>query len=757
MFVGFLCTYILCILILFHNLNLIKMSELQKTIDSILASRSIAVEKLSKKKNKIANLQKELSDLNSILEKSDNSDAKSYIPVFEKFIKRLENADEIASHLEERFKRDTINIGVAGFTHAGKSTFLGKVSGLDNNAIPKADDNDKFSGKPTTATRSQIYNSPNKYADIFIRSQDEFLEYVNNYVESLGLPKADSLSSFKGINFDEIDVEAFGDNKDSVKLDIARIKGIQEAVPYFESNLRNSNPVKISGDNFNELKQYVAYSYEDSSKRMYPAVREVRIYSPFAGIDPDLKIGLIDLPGFGEHSNVTKKTLNDIKNDVDSVIILYRPGLANYELLDDEKKKFRDVLYSQPDIRNKADFVSFLINKDSRIPEDYINKAKGCINDIWPDFKVRVASSNNDTDVEAVLSSVVKDLATSLSKMDDDLVESFDNQFGIEDISKTINEFKDRYQDNWRSALSASQEDRKKALEIRNAISTELNRLDRAYRNDLRNSDFYLKIEEVKSLVKSSIEERLLYPSIEGWYVAFTDRANVEKNNYRGFFNDEAQRLYVQITYEYEKVLNSYFYAKIEKLREEVTAIFKKYCGLFITKDGLEGVNEVLFKIRSCNQQLPITLEKSFEWLLNLVYDFKQNALPTIVKNRIDSVFEDAEYAVNLIKKDSWDDQVKENLESLKQELEILAIEGNAKIAKAIEDADVSNAYLYVAIHNFNEALIRGEQDTSELSFENLFNNFKAEIICKDDDKFDWNLVAIKVSNVVKSIDYLSK
>lgn len=615
------------------ELKIIIMS-LQSQIQKIIEDRKKRVEKIQFEIDNINKLMSNLEYVKKRIQDLSIDNSTEYVQKIQTKITELANANIQALHLRERFERDTINIGVAGFTHAGKSTFLQTVSGLDDFSIPKADDNDKNSGKPTTATRSQIYNSSNRYADVFFRSEADFLEYVNNYVDSLGLPKADSLASFKTINFDSVDVESLRGDRDLIKIDIDRIKGIQEAVPYFENNLRNVTTIKVNGDKFSDLKQYVAYSYDDSSKRMYPAVKEVKIYSPFNGVDSDLKVGLIDLPGFGEHENVTKKTLDDIKNDVDAVIILYRPGLANYELLEDEKRKFRDVLNSQPAISNKADFISFLINKDTRVPDNYIEKAKDNINDIWPDLKVQVASSNNQNQVENVMSSIVNGLASSLAKMDDDLISAYMKDRDLTETLGILTEVS-LCLERLTTRNSATKDITEKAKIFRKQLNKELTRLLIKYRSDEDiDKKFENELETIKEEIDTEIENKLLYEPIEIYNTWEDYIENATVGDITGKVPLELKRLWISIIKRYIK-LDAIYKESMDNLKKDILKIFVGLTGDLIEDKNADNFNEILGKLKNRPEN---QIYQAFLSINNLKQDFRQNIYPFIFKigdNRI--------------------------------------------------------------------------------------------------------------------------
>ena len=123
------------------------MSELQARIEEILTKRKNGISKLISQSEMIdllrPNLQKIQKTLRDIGDGIENVDKK--LERISEFLGQLNQASEKLRLLRKRYEKQTINIGVSGFTHAGKSTLLQAISGLSDSEIPKADENSKDS------------------------------------------------------------------------------------------------------------------------------------------------------------------------------------------------------------------------------------------------------------------------------------------------------------------------------------------------------------------------------------------------------------------------------------------------------------------------------------------------------------------------------------------------------------------------------------------------------------------------------------
>lgn len=116
------------------------MSELQKKIDEILSERKSRIDNISSQEALIDSLYPNLQKIQKTISELGVEGSDDKVETISKFLNNLDQAREKLRLLKKRYAKDTINIGVSGFTHAGKSTLLQAISGLTDSEIPKADE-----------------------------------------------------------------------------------------------------------------------------------------------------------------------------------------------------------------------------------------------------------------------------------------------------------------------------------------------------------------------------------------------------------------------------------------------------------------------------------------------------------------------------------------------------------------------------------------------------------------------------------------
>ncbi len=91
--------------------------------------------------------------------------------------------------LVQRFERKDISILVYGYAHSGKSTFIGKVSGLPNSVVPA------FGGSHCTGASSFVHNADSFNARIYVKTEEQVVNEFNSIVTAIqnnkGIKKTD--------------------------------------------------------------------------------------------------------------------------------------------------------------------------------------------------------------------------------------------------------------------------------------------------------------------------------------------------------------------------------------------------------------------------------------------------------------------------------------------------------------------------------------------------------------------------------------
>ena len=336
-----------------------------------------------------------------------------------KVSKQIDASTASIRTLQRRVLRETVNIGVIGLTHAGKSTLLRKLTGLTESHIPS----NRFSS--TTATPSRIFHLPTAgdgRAVLSLHTWESFrvevLEPLHNLAK-LAEPVPMSIAEFRGFRY--------GDGRERVPAGEAgaeryrrRLRIAQESLDSYENLLRGGTmDVALA-----ELRPYIAYPADDDPRadvRPYHAVRSVDIFCEFPELE-SVRLGLVDLPGSGEAGlNVHARFLADLRNNTDLVFIVKRPEMAPVtdpdwdlaELADDAAAGVR-----------RSDFAHQVINRDTNVPDEYYRKALGRARadgqQLGIDVRECDLSAEHAEVYHAVLSPVLSMLAERLAYMDRD-------------------------------------------------------------------------------------------------------------------------------------------------------------------------------------------------------------------------------------------------------------------------------------------------------------------------------------------------
>ena len=707
------------------------MSELQQKIDTILSKRKVNVDNILKQMKVINDLKSLIFDIKRKLKESNLDNAESYIPRLEGADKKLAEALQKLEHLKNRFDRETINIGVSGVSHAGKSTLLQAITGLSNNEIPKAEEGDNYAD-PTTAVRSQIYNGE-KHAIIKFRSIAEFIKMVNEYLAEIkSVPEITSLSDFEQLNLNQVDYQSFVGNE---KYNYERVKSIKESFEYFRNSLGGS-PKTIT--DFKELKKYVAYNYANVSERLYPAVMEVEIYCEFPSLDKSIKLGLIDLPGFGENSNVDKIMTDGLENDVDHAVLIIRPNQQDAGIRQRELDSFSRIGEVQKGISKRSNFLSFLINKDERESglDSLVNSTMQDINKYFNNggenfktfaFPVLTNGIANTAEVNNMLNVTLENLISVLPTIDNELLETYKNTLDISDVSALLGEIMikvNQYNTQNRDAADI----RGKARSFHNKLRTNLRKLyfqkDAKYNcGNLPNIDdkeITKLVYEIKERVDGHIKgdfwvvPDVTFPGHDTWEDYINANFEGQENQWVA---QEMHRLWVEIIKEYETLDNNFFKVKLQQIKKDIIDVFKSATGMLITEDNEDAAIEQVIKLLMENgfkEKGPIL--DALLFLKSLKIDFRQNIYPMFYKYNINEILAWTDSTLKSLSLGSLDDS--------KKQVASKAINANQKIAECICNNDFLDYYLYCAVETFTERIaFANEMSDDDINLCDIFRD----------------------------------
>ena len=718
------------------------MSEIQQKIEEILRKRRTCSDKCKAQLVGLKRLSDSFTELKENL--SDNvypefEDTKNLIfSRIDEIEKNITKVREKAEYHQKRFERQTVNLGVAGVTHAGKSTLLQAISGLSDSEIPKADKSDKNYGNPTTAVHSEIYNSPKKEAIVFFRTTSEFIAHINEYLEQLG-KHVSTMSQFEKLDLGDIKANLSAKSEDQYNYD--RIKGIWEALDYFKGYLdRDCTTIT----DFSQLKKFVAYSNDSVADRIYPAVKIVKIYCPF-NVDPaDVKLGLIDLPGFGENSNVDKQMVNGLENDVDNVVLIYRPTQTVSGIRAEERKSFDKLNDVQTGIKKRENFLNILVNVDDDLGDLKDNSVNLTLEQIEETlcqngkyhYDRKPVNALNTSAVQNYVTDVVKKMSTSLSEIDNDLIEYYENSLikPVKDsIANLVNELKKVTALKGGDQIAVSHDERKKAVKLRKEVANYLAEKIREYENLNENPE--KPIVEVINTInrenKTKLDKNLFRTNFENYdQLKEYYKKEINTGKSANAINPrELQRIWNVLLESYDQIDN-YYQTELENMKKEILTVFKQSTGDFIPT--LEGdsetiINNILNKIAAKGEQYKQeVLYQVFSYLNKIQYSFKQNLYPYLVQQKIgwdmfETKSEDARRSVA-------------NEDELADKLNTLSKGTNAQICAALKEYDCFSAYLLCVYQQFETYLTNknvdeeDDEDAATNSYWTFVQLFKDEI-----------------------------
>jgi len=289
---------------------------------------------------------------------------------FSEIQQRIADELKVLDNLQERFFRNTLNIGVVGRMGQGKSTLLKSLTQLSDDEIPAR------KGKACTAVRSTIYHQPGNVTKALVTyyTEDSFLKEVIQpyFTEILKLSpyKPNTLNEFKTMQLEKPDYSS-GE---------ATNKTIHERLyKDYYLNLRHyfvllgKQPEWITQD---KIKEYVSQEEENGKLKdsKHLAVRKVEIYCTFPKADEIGQIALVDIPGLGDFKLGDEQLmLKTLAQEVDVVLFIRKPDEDRYNWSTEDTKLYEKAGKELNDLPARS-FIVF----NNKVNADGSGNIDGC-------------------------------------------------------------------------------------------------------------------------------------------------------------------------------------------------------------------------------------------------------------------------------------------------------------------------------------------------------------------------------------------
>lgn len=682
----------------------------------------------------------------------------------EKLNQAKESIDQIlkdSAPLINRFNRDTINLGVAGATQAGKSTLLEAISGVQ---LPRA--KGERSGDSTTAAKSIIINSVEKRTTVYFRTKQEFVRLVQAYLPAKYKDSISEVEDFETLPLDTIKEDA--SISSSERYEITLLKDAQDSFHCFK-HLLNSGQKDID---IADLADYVTfYQCKEPKKehRFWAAVKLVEIRCPFTALnDSNIKLSLIDLPGMGQCPRVNKQMVDELENEVDTVMLLFKTTAVKP---DDDAHTFDAIKKAQKFVNDKTKFLSFLINvvENDENRDGNINSIKIRIDDVfkrnnenYTTIETSIINSDksfNHTKVHQDVVNVLTKLVGDIDALDSDTYNGWISQLDVTDLKKQVNEIANQIKDDLPYSTDDEKEFRDKSVEMEEDKLPQFNTLEEEYEVPMIINGIRKTINaEVQKIYDKIANSPLNNPN---WDADFSKQR--EKVKGTDILTKELGRLWTYIRREYSAIENIAD-VMLTNLKNDIIDKFNKIVGGekdFITKRGDEGIIEILEKISAKGVSMPF-FTLAFESLLNERICFNQIVYPYIVESKLAKSISNDSRVGGLISDDSFKALEGESKEDerkhFKDKLIQVVLGVNGEMLSLICDKTpfAIAAFLSAKMTYFNDCLNRTTFDAKVRldCFYNFCKEFRLELW---PERFGSSSEAVVVRELTQHLNEISK
>lgn len=622
---------------------------------------------------------------------------------------------EHLQRMEGRFGRATVNIGVSGSARVGKSTLLQAISGLADDQIPTG------SGIPVTAVRSRIYHTPGRRRAVLeTHDFDSFRSaYLQPRHEELGLPPAPAtMAEYREWRYPDAGEFEIEDAHASLLEDL---RDMQASLPSYEALLeRAGRPVELLGDDFDRLREYVAYPKVEEKRapdvaRKHLAVRDARIECAFPHDDVG-ELGICDMPGFGDVTvDADKHHVAGLQHEVDVVVLVKRAleGEAYWKTSDVATVRVLDE--ARGFVSRRRDFVIIALNigaTSDALAESLRDDVLRRVNERKDGLHHRVleVDAKDRADVSArLLGPVLGHLADRLPVMDGEVLAGTRRRAGVvrEDLVGLATEVRAMLKQVRGLTVGAAEDVYGRAREMHKSLAVALHSLlaelrERSVRQD---PDYAAAVDTVYDDVLSWVRDGL--GSGEAEWCEEAARSMIRDGGAGLFATTELSRIRVEISRRFAQ-LDLFFHARVEEVwRQVADGLAGELHGVLggsVAQDALER----LMKLAADAAEPCEVMEASLGELLGLRLDYRTQVHPR-VRPELDSLNlqvrdpvtggESFQFAVA---------PTKDGAEELLQIICELAEQSAFRIRVALlKESVLPGQVLFAAVEHFTDVLIR--------------------------------------------------
>lgn len=712
-------------------------------VETILSKRKEFLEEIKKDEQIVNEMNSSFQMIKRDLLSINSNGIDKILPVIDESLSKLEQASDKIYRMKKRFSRETVNIGVAGPARVGKSTFLQSLTGLTDDQIPSG------AGVPVTAVRSKIFNQPksvDQYAIIDFYSESEFIEKrISPYADLLGI-EINSLYELKTCKLPD---SVTGENQVRKNTAISKLSEFKKLLENYEEFLGKRSEKVF---NLKDLREYVSYSPTGK----YAAVKNVEIYCNFPSLE-EVKLQVIDLPGFGEIGKVDKIQIEGLESDVDHAMLILRPE-EQTAFVGEQYASISDTLSTvQKEVKKRNNLISVILNKkESAGIEELAKNLRSEIlrkdTNVHENENLYDVNAINAAEVGVVFGKILNRMLSALQEMDKDFVIAYKSDLGFAKIKKELVSVQEEIKNLRRATKSDIIAVTTKAKHLREDFWKKFNKLN----DEIEASNERVKraVIEIHKQVGTEIKNDLMFEPSDRYktWEEWMDYKSIQGDDV--MYPSECNRLRIKILKRYEE-LDKLYDELMEELKEKIISIFREYTGSFADADktGTESIKEILVKLKNSDNRIE-SFETAFTWLIEEKLNFRQNVYPMIFSANDITLLNPNK---NHIKTDMLPEGRVERFRVVKEKLLGSAIQNNTAIKKAITDFDYSGDFMLCVLENFADLLIRSNEEGVENDFISFVDQFRDYLWDKEDFSVEerevLNNLSMSLRNVISLIE----